>query len=92
MAVELRNLLARAAERPLPATITFDHPSVSALTDYLAADVFAAELSGSAGAASNPERADMSSNHVSIDDVVAEGELAARLAEKLDRMALKERS
>ena len=32
MAVELRNLLSKMAERPMPATITFDHPSVSALT------------------------------------------------------------
>ena len=37
MAVELRNLLAKTVERPMPATITFDHPSVIALTTFLAA-------------------------------------------------------
>ncbi|HEY4303071.1 MAG TPA: SDR family NAD(P)-dependent oxidoreductase [Gemmatimonadaceae bacterium] len=41
MAVELRNLLAKAVERPMPATITFDHPSVSALTAFIANDALA---------------------------------------------------
>jgi NAD(P)-dependent dehydrogenase (short-subunit alcohol dehydrogenase family)/acyl carrier protein len=91
MAVELRNLLAKAADRAMPATITFDYPSVSALTDYLAADAFADELSVPGPAASNPERSDMSSTHTSVDDVLSGDELAARLAEKLDRMAIKER-
>ena len=90
MAVELRNLLAKAAERPMPATITFDHPSVSALTDYLAADAFADELSVSEGAAPTPEPADMASNHVDVDDAMSGDELAARLAAKLDGLMLKE--
>lgn len=48
MAVELRNRLGAAVGRTLPSTLTFDHPSVEAIVDYLAQDVFAAELGGSA--------------------------------------------
>ena len=44
MAVELRNLLGKAVGKTLPATITFDHPSVSALVDHLAGDGLRAEL------------------------------------------------
>ena len=36
MAVELRNSLVRSAGRPLPATLLFDYPSLTALADYLA--------------------------------------------------------
>jgi acyl transferase domain-containing protein/NADPH-dependent curcumin reductase CurA/short-subunit dehydrogenase len=35
MAVELRNQLSAALERPLMATLLFDHPSLSALANYL---------------------------------------------------------
>jgi myxalamid-type polyketide synthase MxaE and MxaD len=35
MAVELRNRLARELERPLPATLAFDYPTVAALVAYL---------------------------------------------------------
>jgi acyl carrier protein len=41
MAVELRNLLGKAVSQTLPATVTFDHPSVAALSDHLASTVFA---------------------------------------------------
>jgi NADPH:quinone reductase-like Zn-dependent oxidoreductase/NADP-dependent 3-hydroxy acid dehydrogenase YdfG len=36
MAVELRNLLARSLEQPLPPTLLFDYPTVEALTAFLA--------------------------------------------------------
>lgn len=35
MAVELRNLLARSVDTPLPATLLFDYPTLEALADYL---------------------------------------------------------
>jgi len=35
MAVELRNALARASGRPLPATLLFDYPTLDALADHL---------------------------------------------------------
>lgn len=38
-AVELRNSVATKFGVELPATVTFDHPSVAALADYLAAKV-----------------------------------------------------
>jgi NADPH:quinone reductase-like Zn-dependent oxidoreductase len=35
MAVEFRNILAAAFERPLSATLLFDHPTIGALADFL---------------------------------------------------------
>ena len=88
MAVELRNLLARAAARSMPATITFDYPSVKALTDYLAAEAFADEMPASDHATSD-EPSSPFATPVAEADMTAE-ELASRLADKLDRMVAKE--
>ena len=44
MAVQLRNVLGKAVHRTLPATVTFDNPSLAALVEFLCAEVFAAEL------------------------------------------------
>ena len=35
MAVELRNLLAKAGQAPLPMTLLFDYPTLEALSGYL---------------------------------------------------------
>jgi hypothetical protein len=40
MAVELRNRLQDGLGQPLPATLTFEYPTIEALAAYLAAEVF----------------------------------------------------
>jgi acyl transferase domain-containing protein/SAM-dependent methyltransferase len=52
MAVQLRNQLSRGAglERPLPATLMFDHPTIEALAAYLLERVVPAEVAGTSGA------------------------------------------
>ncbi|HEY9227525.1 MAG TPA: KR domain-containing protein, partial [Gemmatimonadaceae bacterium] len=86
MAVELRNLLGRAVGRTLPATVTFDHPTVEALVDHLAKHVFAEQLSEAARP--TPLSAPLPPNApdaAAIDDL-SEAELAQRLLSKLERM------
>jgi hypothetical protein len=39
MAVELKNRLETGVEQTLPATLTFDYPTIETLTGYLATDV-----------------------------------------------------
>ncbi|HET7695301.1 MAG TPA: SDR family NAD(P)-dependent oxidoreductase [Vicinamibacterales bacterium] len=52
MALELRNRLQRTTGKPLPATLTFDRPTVAALSAYIADDVLGvAEESAEAPAA-----------------------------------------
>jgi acyl transferase domain-containing protein/acyl carrier protein len=40
LAIELRNALGAALERPLPATLLFDYPTIAALTEVLLAELF----------------------------------------------------
>ncbi len=61
MAVELRNALASAIGRPLPATLVFDHPTVAALGDHLAALLAPAE----------PEPAAVVEAAAPVDDAIA---------------------
>jgi acyl carrier protein len=44
MAIELKNVLQSQLGKPLPSTIIFEYPTVDALTNYLARDVLALEL------------------------------------------------
>jgi acyl transferase domain-containing protein len=44
MAVQLRNVLGKAVDRTLPVSVTFDNPSLSALVEFLYAEVFAADV------------------------------------------------
>jgi acyl transferase domain-containing protein len=89
MAVELRNLLGKAVGRTLSATLTFDHPSVAALAEYLAQDVLAdlmveggAEKASPAAAAPVPE-------DTTFDDL-SEDELALQLMRRLDGLGSEE--
>ncbi|MEP7048694.1 MAG: type I polyketide synthase [Pseudomonadota bacterium] len=84
MAVELRNLLAKAVGRAMPATITFDHPSVAALAEFLASDALADVMSpvSSAISAAPP----LGQPEESVHDELSSAELASRLADRLDRL------
>jgi acyl transferase domain-containing protein/NADPH:quinone reductase-like Zn-dependent oxidoreductase len=54
MAVELGNLLSAGLGRKLPTTVAFEHPTLDALAEHLAAEVVAAEPPPSAADASAP--------------------------------------
>ena len=89
MAVELRNLLGKTVGRTLPATITFDHPSVHALVEYLGREVFSAELSLPAAAVAPPAAASARSStnpSLNLDDM-SDDELALRLAQRLNALS-----
>lgn len=79
MAVELRNLLGTALKRTLPATVTFDYPSVEALVQFLSVEVFAEELDDDAR--EPPMALEMPKG---ILDLMTEDELAFRLAGRLE--------
>jgi acyl transferase domain-containing protein/protein-L-isoaspartate O-methyltransferase len=94
MAVELRNLLSQAVGKTLPATVTFDHPSVAALAAHLAAQVLVGELAvpdavgavpGTQAPAATPALAP--SAHL---DTLDEDELALQLMNRLDQLGGKE--
>ncbi len=80
MAVELRNVLGEAVNRTLPATVTFDYPSVAALVDFLCTDVIAEQV----GETPAPTVA-VAPTRVANDslDELSEDELAAQLAARL---------
>jgi acyl transferase domain-containing protein len=91
MAVELRNVLQESVEKPLTATLAFDHPTVAALSAHLAevlgvaAPARAADLVPAASAASQGAAADATANVADLSDEEAEAQLAAELA-ALERM------
>jgi acyl carrier protein len=82
-AVELRNTLATAVGRALPASLLFDYPSIESLARYLAKDVFGwDEVTESASApqtAGGAETGQLASRY----DDLSDEELAGRLAERL---------
>ncbi len=59
MAVELSNRLQKALEHALPSTLTFEYPTIEALTNYLASDILALTPASNAALAaknhSNPQ-------------------------------------
>ncbi|HEV2131286.1 MAG TPA: SDR family NAD(P)-dependent oxidoreductase, partial [Longimicrobiaceae bacterium] len=80
MAVELRNKLALAVERPLSATLLFEHPTVAAIASFLDTDL----LSGPSQPASRTERVPgaREPHEIALD----EDDLAALLLKKLEHI------
>lgn len=73
MAVELRRAISAGIQRPLPATLLFNYPSIDALTRHLWSDVLALEAKSEAPAA------------VELDGL-ADDDLAAMFARKLQSL------
>ncbi|MBC8088315.1 MAG: SDR family NAD(P)-dependent oxidoreductase [Phycisphaerae bacterium] len=91
MAVELRNSLGKSVGATLPATITFDHPSVQAIAAYLAGTVFADEFAPSIDAAKPaPLVADAAAADDGRFDDLSDAELALRLSRRLDDLQSEE--
>lgn len=93
MAVELRNLLGKTVGRTLSATITFDHPSVHALVEYLSAEVFSDLFSGAMAPAAIVApivSAPQPTNGMAHLDDMSDDELALRLAQRLEGLRTKE--
>jgi acyl transferase domain-containing protein len=55
MAVELRNVISRLIDRPLPATLLFKYPTIETLTGHLADDVFGVREAAATPAPAAPE-------------------------------------
>jgi polyketide synthase 12/myxalamid-type polyketide synthase MxaB len=81
MAVELRNALARAVGRKLPATLLFDYPNVAALTTYVAEQV----LDLPSARNGEPPAAESEATLVEAVDALSAAELEASLHEELTR-------
>jgi acyl carrier protein len=80
MTVDLRNAIARAFDRALPATLVFDHPTLDALADYLAGLVPELGPSGEPAAAPDAAAAEV--------HAMSEAEAEAELLRELQQEAL----
>jgi acyl carrier protein len=88
LAVELRNALSRGLGlvRRLPATLLFDYPSISALTDYLLANAVAS----SAESAVRPASHAAASPRASSSQMMDEATIAALSDEEAEALLIKE--
>ena len=89
MAVELRNLLGKSVGQSLPATLTFDHPTVEALVDHLATTALADDV-GPNPTATSTHAAEAPIDAAAAFDDLSPDELAAQLARRLERIASEE--
>lgn len=88
LAVELRNALSRGLGlvRRLPATLLFDYPSISALTDHLLANAVA----GSAESAVRPAPHAAASPKAASSRIIEEATIAALSDEEAEALLIKE--
>jgi hypothetical protein len=89
-ALELRARLQTSLGRPLPASVALDHPTLSALTAWLAKEKLAAELSGAGGppleGAQSADEPHSEEAALSQLEGYSEEELGSLLDEKLSRL------
>ena len=81
MAIELRNRLQAALERPLPSTVVFDRPSITQLAGYLGREILGWEESSMT--ASVPEQDPVDAEEIRR---LPRHELQALLAEELKQL------
>jgi aryl carrier-like protein len=82
MAVQLRNVLGKAVDRTLPATVTFDNPCLAALVEFLETEVFAAEF----GELARETPQSLAASGAGLGSMT-EDELALQLAARLEGIA-----
>jgi myxalamid-type polyketide synthase MxaE and MxaD len=87
MSIDLKTRLANGAGHSLPSTLAFNYPSIAALTEFLAQDMFPTAREENAVVA--PEPASQSDPEVSGDAAgeMSEDELAERLRKRLAQLA-----
>ena len=91
MSVDLKSRLEGAVGRSLPSTLTFNYPSVGALTDYLTREVLEAAATPpvAPGPGAGPAALATAAPAPTDTDDLSEGELLALLAGKLEGMDAK---
>jgi acyl carrier protein len=84
MAVELRNLLGASVglTRALPATLLFDHPTIEALVDYLAAEIPGMESGPESTTAETPVEVDASGDALDRIEQLSDEEVERLLRQK----------
>nr|MBA2671545.1 SDR family NAD(P)-dependent oxidoreductase [Gemmatimonadota bacterium] len=88
MAVELGNHLQSSLGRPFPSTIAFEHPSLAALTQYLAGEVLElGELGDTNGGMDAAEQSTAPGEAIRVAAIasLSDGEAEAALLEELER-------
>ena len=89
MAVELRNKLGQSAKSALPATLLFEYPTITALTDYLAREVFMLNSNDASAAQEKQQQPDAAALDTSALDDLSDDELANMLKKKLGQISPK---
>jgi acyl transferase domain-containing protein/acyl carrier protein len=84
MAIELKNTLQSQLGQPLPSTIIFEYPTIETLTQYLAHDVLALQLTKAEPAEPQPSARSETMEHLKD---LSEDDLEDLLAKKLESLA-----